>query len=206
VRRRVAVAGTAVRLKSVMMANSLGIAYVPSDRKGQGLHLAQSLSFNLTLPGVRLLALFGIRRPGVDRRVADDLIQRFAVRGARLEGRVLHLSGGNQQKIAMAKWMPLKPRILLLNDPTARHRRRDETRSLSVPLRRLAAGGTGIILLSSDTPELVNLCGRVMVFADWRVRNVIPRERLSEEIIVSSSLGVLQPDAVAETHQSEAAQ
>jgi ribose transport system ATP-binding protein len=192
--RRIAVCGAETRLRNVMAANSLGIAYVPSDRKGQGLHLPQSLNFNLTLPGARRLARFGVRRRSLEQRVAGDLIERFSIRGVQPSGRVLHLSGGNQQKIAMAKWMPLEPRILLLNDPT-RGVDVETKREVYLFLRHRAAQGTGVILLSSDTLELVNLCDRVMVMSDGRVRNVVPRERLSEHIIVSSSLGIPQPGA-----------
>ena len=200
--RRVAIAGNPIRLRSVLAANAAGIAYVPTDRKGQGLHLLQSLNFNLTLPAARMLARFGIRRRASEKRVANDLIKRFRIRGAGPEDRVLQLSGGNQQKIAMAKWMPLNPRILLLNDPT-RGVDIETKREIYLFLHRLAAEGAGIILFSSDTLELVNLCGRVMVFADGRVRNVISRDELSEESIVSASLGVTTPSP-AERRLSEA--
>ena len=187
--RRLAVAGREVRVRSVAAANRLGIAYVPTDRKAEGLHLPQSLHFNLILPTLRTLARLGVRRPSREREVVADLLRRFAVRGRRAHDRVLQLSGGNQQKIAIAKWMPLRPRILLLNDPT-RGIDVETKREIYLMLRRLAAEGTGCILLSSDTPELVELCDRVVVLADGRVRATLERASLSEEAIVAASMGV----------------
>ena len=187
--RRFAIAGREVRVRSVAAANRLGIAYVPTDRKAEGLHLLHSLHFNLILPTLRTLARFGVRRPSRETEVVADLLRRFAVRGRRAHDRVLQLSGGNQQKIAIAKWMPLRPRILLLNDPT-RGIDVETKREIYLMLRRLAAEGTGCVLLSSDTPELALLCDRVLVLADGRARATLERAALSEEAIVAASMGV----------------
>jgi ribose transport system ATP-binding protein len=189
--RRFAVGGRPVRIGSVAAANRLGIAYVPADRKTEGLHLPQSLHFNLVLPTVGMLARLGLRRLARERSTVAGLLRQFAVRGRTAEDRVMQLSGGNQQKIAIARWMPLAPRILLLNDPT-RGIDVETKREMYLLLRRLAQGGTGCILLSSDTPELVNLCDRVMVLADGRVQVTLQRAGLSEEAIVGASMGVRQ--------------
>ncbi|MGH7118175.1 MAG: sugar ABC transporter ATP-binding protein [Acetobacteraceae bacterium] len=186
--RSTTVAGRHVRLSSVAACGRLGIVYVPTDRKAEGLHLPQSLHFNLTLPALRRLSWHGIRRPTAERAVVSELLRRFTVRGRGAGDRAVQLSGGNQQKIAIARWMPLHPRILLLNDPT-RGIDVETKREIYLLLRRLAADGAGVVLLSSDTPELVELCDRVLVLADGRVRTEIPRAMLSEEAIVGASVG-----------------
>ncbi len=166
---RLALDGGPVAVPNVRAAARLGIAYVPSDRKVEGLHLPQSLHFNLVLPTIRMIARHGLRRPAIEKSRVAALLQRFAVRGGSAADRAIQLSGGNQQKIAIAKWLPLNPRVLLLNDPT-RGVDVETKRELYLMLRQLAAAGTSIILASSDTPELVELCDRVLVLADGRVR------------------------------------
>jgi ribose transport system ATP-binding protein len=185
---RLALDGRPVAVPNVRAAARLGIAYVPSDRKVEGLHLPQSLHFNLVLPTIRMIARHGLRRPAIEKSRVAALLQRFAVRGGSAADRAIQLSGGNQQKIAIAKWLPLNPRVLLLNDPT-RGVDVETKRELYLMLRQLAAAGTSIILASSDTPELVELCDRVLVLADGRVRVALERGQLSEEAIVSAALG-----------------
>jgi len=180
--------GRPVRINSVIAATRLGIAYVPSDRKGEGLHLPQSLHFNLILPTIRALAWRGLRTAAAEVSMVARSLEQFAVRGGRPQDRVIQLSGGNQQKIAMAKWLPLKPRVLLLNDPT-RGIDVQTKRELYLLLRRLAAEGAAIVLASSDTPELVKLCDRVAVLVDGRIRTVIEKDALSEEAIVGAAVG-----------------
>ncbi len=193
---RVEIAGRHARLASVAEANRLGIAYVPADRKGEGLHLPQSLHFNLVLPTVRRLARAGVRAKRREDASVKALLEQFAVRGREANDRAIQLSGGNQQKIAIARWMPLAPRVLLLNDPT-RGIDVETKREIYLLLRRLAAQGASIILLSSDTPELVALCDRVAVMAEGRVRGVLAREALSEEAIVAAAIGAAPADAAA---------
>jgi ribose transport system ATP-binding protein len=180
--------GRATRLSSVAAATRLGIAYVPSDRKVEGLHLTQSLHFNLILPTIRAVARHGVRRFAAERERVGALMEQFTVRGGKPTDRAIQLSGGNQQKIAIAKWLPLNPRVLLLNDPT-RGVDVETKRELYLLLRSLAAQGASVILASSDTPELVELCNRVMVLADGRVRALLDREEISEEAIVRAAVG-----------------
>jgi len=180
--------GRPARIDNVIAATRLGIAYVPSDRKGQGLHLPQSLHFNLILPTIRALVRHGLRTAVAEVAMVAKLLEQFAVRGGRPHDRVIQLSGGNQQKIAMAKWLPLNPRVFLLNDPT-RGIDVQTKRELYLLLRRLAAQGTAIVLASSDTPELVKLCDRVAVLVDGKIRTIIERDALSEEAIVGAAVG-----------------
>ena len=164
-----------------------GLAYVPADRKREGLHLIHSIDFNLLLP------LFA-RDSGRRRRFAEEaaltrrLADRLSIKGDR-QRPVQALSGGNQQKVALAKWMPLEPPVLLLNDPT-RGVDVETKREIYVAAPEFAAEGKAVVLLSSDTPELVHLCDRVVVFREGRVAATLAHGEASEEAIVAAAMGV----------------
>lgn len=184
----VSIAGSASLPKSVEAANALGIAYVPADRKRESLVLTHSIATNLVLPSIDRLARGWSRNRRAEAELVTDLSGRLAIRGDPARP-VQALSGGNQQKVALAKWLPLKPAILLLNDPT-RGVDLDTKREIYRMLRALAADGTLVVLLSSDTPELVHLCDRVYVFREGRVSGVLPHGAISEEAIVGAALGL----------------
>ncbi|MFO1039411.1 MAG: sugar ABC transporter ATP-binding protein [Geminicoccaceae bacterium] len=187
--KRFTVRGEERTVRSPIDANRRGVAYVPADRKRESLLLPQPIGFNLTLPALRRLARRGLRRPRKEARTAASLIADIGVRGGGADALVQQLSGGNQQKIAVAKWLPLRPGVLLLNDPT-RGVDVETKRELYLRLRIMATEGAAIILLSSDTLELVHLCDRVLVFREGGVAADLSGPELTEESIVAASLGV----------------
>lgn len=191
--RAVSLAGGSVLPGSVEAANRLGLAYVPADRKRESLVLTHSIATNLTLPSIPRLARSGLRDRTAESGLVADLARRLGIKGDPARP-VQALSGGNQQKVALAKWLPLQPSILLLNDPT-RGVDLDTKREIYRMLRELAAGGTLVVLLSSDTPELVHLCDRVFVFREGRVAGTLQRGAISEEAIVGAALGVSGKEA-----------
>jgi ribose transport system ATP-binding protein len=168
-------------------ANALGVAYVPADRRKEGLLLPHSIDFNLLLP------LFA-RRSAERRQWAEEsaiterLARRLNIKGDRRRP-AQALSGGNQQKVAVSKWLPLAPSVLLLNDPT-RGVDVETKREIYVALQEMAAEGRAVVLLSSDTPELVHLCDRVLVFHKGRVAATLPHGEATEEAIVAAAMGV----------------
>ncbi len=168
-------------------ANAAGVAYVPADRRRDGLLLPHSVNFNL------LLALFA-RDSGRRRRFAEEaaltrrLADRLSIRGDR-QRPVQALSGGNQQKVALSKWLPLQPAVFLLNDPT-RGVDVGTKREIYVALQEMAAEGKAVVLLSTDTPELIHLCDRVMVFHKGRVAATLAHGEATEEAIVAAAMGV----------------
>ena len=197
---RVFANGAAVRnapFAKVADANAFGVAYVPADRRKEGLLLPHSIDFNLLLP---LFASHSAeRRKGAqENAVTERLAQRLNIRGDRRRP-AQALSGGNQQKVALSKWLALEPSVLLLNDPT-RGVDVETKREIYLALRAMAAEGKAVVLLSSDTPELVHLCDRVMVFNKGRVAATLPHAEASEEAIVAAAMGV----GKASTLQGEA--
>jgi ribose transport system ATP-binding protein len=173
---------------TVIEATSRGIAYVPADRKRDGLLLPLSVGFNLTLPAMRSLARRGWRRLRDEAAVIRGLMADLAVKGGNANTTAERLSGGNQQKIAIAKWLPLSPVLFLLNDPT-RGVDIETKREIYLRLRKMATSGTAVVLISSDTLELVHVCDRVAVFTQGRIAAVLERGELSEEAIVATSVG-----------------
>ena len=180
---------------SVPKANGLGLAYIPADRKREGLHLIHSILTNIMLPTLARMPALKPRSRASERRIAEQLAARFMIKGD-LSRPAQALSGGNQQKVALAKWMPQDPAVLLLNDPT-RGVDVETKREIYTLLRNLAAAGKAVVLLSSDTPELVHLCDRVAVMREGRINALIERQDLSEEAIVSAAVGVEPKRAAA---------
>ncbi|ODT31219.1 MAG: ABC transporter ATP-binding protein [Kaistia sp. SCN 65-12] len=172
---------------NVPQANARGLAYVPADRKREGLHLIHPIITNLMLPAFARMPALKLRSRKAERETAIGLAAQFAIKGD-LGRAAQALSGGNQQKVALAKWMPHDPSVLLLNDPT-RGVDVETKREIYAMLRAFAASGKAVILLSSDTPELVHLCDRVAVVREGRIVTVLDRGALSEEAIVAAAMG-----------------
>lgn len=175
---------------SVSRANAMGIAYVPADRKREGLHITHPIITNLMLPGFARASALKLRNRAGEWQLARGLAGQFAIKGD-LERTAQALSGGNQQKVALAKWMPHRPQVLLLNDPT-RGVDVETKREIYVMLRAFAAEGKAVVLLSSDTPELVHLCDRVAVIREGRIVRLLERGDLSEQAIVAAAVGAAQ--------------
>ncbi|TPN88429.1 sugar ABC transporter ATP-binding protein [Mesorhizobium sp. CU2] len=171
----------------VPKANALGLAYVPADRKREGLHLIHPILTNMMLPAFARLPALKLRSRKAEGETGRSLAAQLAIKGD-LQRPAQALSGGNQQKVALAKWMPHDPLVLLLNDPT-RGVDVETKREVYLMLRAFAAAGKAVVLLSSDTPELVHLCDRVAVVREGRVAAMLERAALSEETIVSAAMG-----------------
>lgn len=181
--------------RHVEAANAAGIVYVPADRKHEGLVLPHSIASNIILPSLGRLARHGLRNRSAESGLIADLARQLTIKGD--VGRpVQALSGGNQQKVALAKWLPLNPSILLLNDPT-RGVDIETKREIYLMLRNFAAEGRLVIIASSDTPELVHLCDRVVVLREGRVAAELEAGAISEEAIVGAAMGVKQAGAAA---------
>ena len=174
--------------KDVAAANRRGIVYVPADRKHEGLVLPHSIASNLLLPSLGRLGSRLFRQPKAETALVEDLSQKLTIKGDTARP-VQALSGGNQQKVALAKWLPLAPQVLLLNDPT-RGVDIETKREIYLMLRAFAAEGRSVILVSSDTPELVNLCDRVLVLREGRGVASLGDAEISEEAIVGAAMGL----------------
>nr|WP_243123764.1 sugar ABC transporter ATP-binding protein [Thermaerobacter sp. FW80] len=165
-----------------------GVALVPEDRKRQGLFLQRPLRENLTLAALPLLSRAGWVSHRAERQLARDLVRRLAIRCRDEEQVVAELSGGNQQKAVLARWLAIKPRVLLLDEPT-----RGVDISAKVELytliNSLAEDGVAIVMASSDLSELLGMCDRIMVMAGGRIVKELPAANASKEAVLRAAAG-----------------
>ncbi len=189
--------GRPVRLASPRDAIRHRIAYVPEDRKIEGVHTVRSVRDNLVLPSMRQLAparrLTTVSR-GEEAALVEELIGRLRVKAASPAQEVRRLSGGNQQKVALAKWLPTGPRVLLLAEPT-RGIDIGTKREIYHLLRRLADDGLAVLVTSGDTMELVGLCDEVAVLYEGTVVDRLGGPELTEERLVRASVMGTTSDA-----------
>lgn len=176
-----------VRRPSDAIHSGLGIALVPEDRKTEGLLLPLSVRDNLTLPILRGISRLGVIRAPTEGRMSREIIAALGVRTPSAAQPVGTLSGGNQQKVLLGRWLLAQSHILLLYDVT---------RGVDVATRheiyelmtRLAREGRAILFYSSDTEELAHLCHRVLVLREGRIAAELSPPTLSAEAIVSASM------------------
>jgi ABC-type sugar transport system ATPase subunit len=165
-----------------------GIALVPEDRKLQALVLGMGVRENVTLPVLDQFgsALFPSRAR--ERAMVADAIQSFRIRTPHMEQRVRALSGGNQQKVVIARWLATKPKILILDEPT---RGIDVGAKAEVHalIARLAESGVAILMISSELPEILGMSHRVLVMRGGRIVAELSREEASEEAIMAAATG-----------------
>jgi ribose transport system ATP-binding protein len=193
--------GERVAIGSPRVAKSerIGMALIPEDRKTEGLMLPMSVGANLSFAGLARMARGGIIDRAAEREAIAEMIRLLAIRTAGTDAPVGSLSGGNQQKVVIAKWLMLRPRILLLNDPT-RGIDVGTKQELYQLLRKLADGGAAIIFYSTDYDELVGCCDRVLVLYDGAVVRELAGDEITERALVASALNItVSPGEVAKS-------
>ena len=175
--------------RTVGRALALGIALAPEDRKGQGLVLSQSGFVNVTMTDMRGLAPGTIVRSGRRKSAAEAIATSLAFDPRRLGAPTETLSGGNQQKLVVGKWLHRRPRVLLMDEPTRGIDVGAKGEMFAV-MRRLADEGMAIIMVSSELEEVVELADRVMVLAKGRQAAILERADLSLERVLAMTFGV----------------
>jgi ABC-type sugar transport system ATPase subunit len=169
----VAVAGRPIAVKNPAQARAAGIVLVPEDRKRQGLVMTGSLAFNLALPWTR----DWIKGVWIDRRrraaIVGRAVRRFAIKAGDPEQPIDRLSGGNQQKAVLARWMEHPPQVLILDEPTRGVDVKARAEIFAI-LHDLVAQGIAILLISSDLPEVTALSHRLALYRDGRILRIVP--------------------------------
>jgi ABC-type sugar transport system ATPase subunit len=175
--------GRLVRFRSPSAAVAAGLGLVPEDRKLQGLILEMSLRRNLSLAALPRLATAGIVRGREERRLASEAVARLGIVASGLEQEVRDLSGGNQQKVVIARWLATRPRLLILDEPT-RGIDIAAKREVHALIRRLAVDGMGVLLISSELEEVLGLSDRLLVLREGRLAGEFdPRSALPETVL-----------------------
>src|SRR5215213_371041 len=182
-----------ISVRSPRSAMQRRIAHVPEDRKTDGLIVQLPASENLSLPSLDRLDRHGLLDRDRERRLVEGLIDKLRIRLRSPRQTLIRLSGGNQQKVAIAKWLPLAPEIYLLAEPT-RGIDVGTKQEIYRLMRELTATGASILLISSDTIELLGLCDRVLVMYERQPVAMLVGDEVTEENVVHASVAGRQND------------
>ena len=183
----VEIAGRPVQLKSPRDAARHGLTYLSEDRKGKGLHVHFGLRPNLTLMALERYAKPWLD-PAAEQAALRDAVQEFGIRTGSLEVRASSLSGGNQQKLALAKVLHPGPSVVVLDEPT-RGVDVGAKREIYHLVQRLAAQGLAVVVISSELMELIGLCHRVAVMRAGRLQTTLQEPHLTEEELIAHATG-----------------
>jgi len=183
----VEIGGRAVRIRNPREAAEHGLTYLSEDRKGKGLHVAFGLRENLTLMDLQRYARPWLR-PADEHKALKAAVEVFGIRTGSLELRASSLSGGNQQKLALAKVLQPEPRVVVLDEPT-RGVDIGAKRDIYFLIQKLAAQGRGVIVISSELMELIGLCHRVAVMRGGRLQATLSADHLTEEELIAHATG-----------------
>jgi rhamnose transport system ATP-binding protein len=184
----IAIAGESVHFRSPGEAMQRGVVYVPEDRQRQGAVLSMSIAQNITLPQVDALSRAGWLDEKKERLVAADYAKKLEVKAAGIDYDVQTLSGGNQQKVVLAKWLASNPSILILDEPTKGIDVATKS-AVHAIVSGLAAQGLAVIMVSSELPEIMGMTDRVVVMHEGVVSEVIERKDYKEEEIMKAAMG-----------------
>jgi len=190
----VMVTGRRLRRGSPASAMAAGVGLVPEDRRQQGLVMDMSIQQNMTLASLSRLRRAGLMSAAAERAFATDWATRLRIKYGRLADPVARLSGGNQQKVVLSKWLGRKPALLIVDEPT---RGIDINTKAEVHrlLAQLAADGVAILMISSELPEVLHVSDRILVMREGRLTAEYARADASEEMIMSAATGQLQAQA-----------
>ena len=192
--------GERVELRSPDDAIRQRVAFVSEDRKAEGIIPELSVRENLTLAALPTLTRFGIVDAARQRAIVDEYMRRFGVRAASADQKIRELSGGNQQKVLLARWLCTRPDLFIVDEPTRGIDigARGEIQAL---INELAAAGLGVLMISSDLEELVEGSSRVVVLRDGTDVAVLQKEQISQDAIIRVMAGgsAAAPDPVPES-------
>ena len=172
--------GKEVRATTVEQAIRHGIAYASEDRKRFGLNLIQDVARNISAANLRALAHLGVVDENKETSVADRFRKDLRIKTPTVQTVVGQLSGGNQQKVALSKWIYTEPDVLILDEPT---RGIDVGAKYEIyqVINELAAAGKAVLVISSELPELLGICDRIFAMSQGRITGVVPREEATQE-------------------------
>jgi rhamnose transport system ATP-binding protein len=182
--RRVRMGGREHRVSSPRQAIDLGIAYVPEDRRRNGLIMEMPIPANVGLASLKEWFL----RPAKERAVAEDYRTRLQVKAASMTAPVKTLSGGNQQKVSLARWLATKPKVLILDEPTQGIDVGAKA-EIHQQMCQLAKAGMAILMISSELPEVLGMSDRIAVMYGGKIVRIVMRSEATQESILALAIG-----------------
>ncbi len=180
--------GQPIQVRRPSEAIAHGIALITEDRKGQGLFLRMNVGTNVTMAVLKRLTRFGLIRWAAVRAVGEQYVRELSIRTPSLQQKVRNLSGGNQQKVVIAKWLTVKPRVLILDEPT---RGIDVGAKAEIHrlMRQLADQGVGVLMISSELPEVLGVSDRVLVMHEGRLTGEFDARSATQDAIMRAATG-----------------
>ena len=185
----IAVDGQAVtKGHSPRAAIAAGIGLVPEDRKEQGLVTELSVRQNVSMGLMRSLSRLSVVNVRAERRLAERYVARLAIKTPSIDQRTLYLSGGNQQRVVIAKWLAMEPKVLIVDEPT-RGIDVGATAEIHALLSELAKQGMAILMISSDMAEILAMSDRILVMRQGRIEGELSRAEATQEKIMRLATG-----------------
>lgn len=175
--------GKEIVLKNVKQAINNGLAYVTEDRKQAGLNLIDSIKRNITLANLDKISSYGINDENKEIRIAEEYREKLNIKSSSILQKTVNLSGGNQQKVVLSKWIFTEPDVLILDEPT-RGIDVGAKYEIYTIINKLAEEGKSVIVISSELPEILGLCDRVYVMNEGRIVGELDRKDASQESIM----------------------
>jgi ABC-type sugar transport system ATPase subunit len=179
--------GRRIQIGSPRDAIAHGLGLVPEDRKLKGLFLGMAVRANVSIASLRKVSRYGVFNFGLERSLVAGFIRQLSIRVADDRQKALHLSGGNQQKVVLSKWFAIRPRVLLVDEPT-RGVDVGAKKEIYGLLRGLAREGVSIVMVSSELPEILGMSDRILVMHQGTVRGEVLQKDASQQILLSMSL------------------
>jgi len=188
--------GERITVDSPREARELGIAYVPEDRRRHGVILEMTVSANTTLSILSEISRFGLINRAKEREIATSFVRRLGTKTASVDSPVGELSGGNQQKVALARWLATEPKVLILDEPTqgVDVGAKSEIHRL---MGELAARGLAIIMISSELPEVLGMSDRIGVMYGGSIAGILDRAEATPQRVLELALGHGKPAGAA---------
>ena len=180
--------GRPVKINSPGEAIRLGMGFVPEDRKLQGLFMNMTVRENIVLSSMDQVVGWGFVNFSKADRLANEFVKKLDIRTPSLRQRVRNLSGGNQQKVVMARWLTLKPRVLILDEPT-RGIDVGAKAEIHALMSHLAQEGVGMLMISSELPEVLGVSDRILVMHEGRVTGEFTRDQATQDDIMRAATG-----------------
>lgn len=180
--------GVETRFKSTKEAIDSGIGFVPENRKEQSLVLENSVGFNIILASVDALVRHGLVSERLAQSLIDEYFNNLNIKARSTRQLVLELSGGNQQKLVLSKWLATNPKILIMDEPTKGIDVGAKAEIYAI-MNKLAASGMAILMVSSELPEIISMCDRVYVVHSGRITGELRRQEFSQARIMQYATG-----------------
>jgi ABC-type sugar transport system ATPase subunit len=187
-RTMVQVRGEEVRINSPEEAIRLGIGYVPEDRRQHGTILEMSVAANISLANLKKISPYGIIDTAREQQLANSYVQRLHIKTASISTIAGTLSGGNQQKVALARWLAIHPGIMILDEPTQGVDVGSKAEIYDF-IMHLAEDGVAVLLISSELPEILGMCDRIGVMRGGTIVGMLSREEATQTSVASLAFG-----------------